>query len=219
MTDKKPESDLQALARGFGWMIGAMLASMAIARLVRSVLERKPPDAPTEWHREPSTSPIRLAPVAPPPPTKFFDEFGAELEGLAANDLVANFLPKAPAGPRAEPEPEVRLEDIMAPHAVDEAAGVDETPPAVTIVAVTSPVARGAQATLSARAVPGVSYAASYTPPAGAVQDLVAQVAGEDGSVGWTWLIEPASATGMGSILVTAAGDPEASAAATIEVS
>jgi hypothetical protein len=205
--------------KGFGWMLGALLASMAVARLVLSMFERKPPDAPPEWHREPATGPIRLAPVAPAPPTKFFDEFGAEMEELAANDLVANFLPKGAAGPRPDPEPEVRLEDIMAPHAVDEPAGAGETPSAVTIVAVTSPVARGAQATLSARAVPGVSYTLSYTPPEGAVQELDARVAAADGRVSWTWLIESASSSGTGSILVTAAGDPEASAAATIDIS
>jgi micrococcal nuclease len=88
----------------------------------------------------------------------------------------------------------------------------------VQIVSVTSPVAPGGTATLTARAWPGALCSIRYVTPSGNVstaQGLIPKTAGSDGSISWTWVIGSRTRPGTGEVTVTCDG---VSASTAIEI-
>jgi endonuclease YncB( thermonuclease family) len=88
----------------------------------------------------------------------------------------------------------------------------------VQIVSVTSPVAPGGTATLTAQAWPGASCSISYVTPAGnpsTAQGLTPKTAGSDGFISWTWVIGSRTRPGTGQVTVTCDG---VSASTAIEI-
>ena len=76
----------------------------------------------------------------------------------------------------------------------------------VTIVSLTSPVARGAMASLRAQSLPNLSCAIAYTNPGkqqSIADGLVTKSTDASGAVSWSWVIAPNTQPGTGSVAVS----------------
>jgi hypothetical protein len=82
--------------------------------------------------------------------------------------------------------------------------------PGVRITSITSPVALGGMATLTAQTSPGASCSIVYIHPSGktsTARELTPKSAASDGKVAWTWLISTGtSPVGDGTVTVTCDG-------------
>jgi hypothetical protein len=118
----------------------------------------------------------------------------------------------APAAQAEAPRPATAVAEAESP-------AVPETASALSITSVSSPVERGATATVEARAAPNAACRIEYRLPGSGnvsnAQGLDAKTAAADGLVSWTWSIGPGTRPGAGSVTVVC-GDETASA--TIEV-
>jgi micrococcal nuclease len=90
---------------------------------------------------------------------------------------------------------------------------------ALAITSVTSPIERGAVASVDARATPKAECAIEYRLPGSGnvsnAQGLEAKAADNEGLVSWSWTIGPSTTPGAGAIAVTCG---EETTSATIEV-
>ena len=83
------------------------------------------------------------------------------------------------------------------------------TRPGTAIVSISSPVAHGGNATLSATAAPSVSCTLAYTTPAGThstAGGLGTKNTDSAGKVSWTWKIGSNTNPGTGTVLVSCGG-------------
>lgn len=122
--------------------------------------------------------------------------------------------PTATPAPTATPTPTLTPSSTPTPTATPTPASTSAltpTPltPSLVIVSVTSPVARGGQATLEARTAPGAdcNIAVYYQTGPSTAQGLGPKPADAEGNVKWNWTVGANTAGGSYRIVVTAEKD------------
>jgi micrococcal nuclease len=141
------------------------------------------------------------------------NEQDAETQTTPALNLVATTEPSStavPASPTAIPPTNTPIPATQPPAPTNTQTPPTQAAASVTIISVTSPIARGSTATLNAQASPGANCSITYfVPVSGNVseaQGLQAKVADATGRVSWSWTIGQGTTPGTGSIRVTGAG-------------
>jgi hypothetical protein len=116
---------------------------------------------------------------------------------IGANTVLVVMMPaSSPALPSV-------LQPADAPEEPQSSTGL-------SIISITSPIARNADASLTAQTTAGASCSITYIVPSGNVstaQGLDDATAGSDGIVTWTWTIGGNTTPGTGSVQVTCAGE------------